>query len=130
MISANIDSTDPPIDSTTQISLGTLNSLKIVYDVKVSLSEKNISIYQVNEADATKPTLRQTAPGDNSEFCTIIDGTTISLKVLPSTFNSQNSTYFVSTESDFVRSQNKKEPILGLKPFIWNLHTGIFLFVI
>src|SRR3954470_16305212 len=112
-------SIDPPNDAT--ILLGT-NTLKINYEVPVSLSIRNITIYQV---DGNNIRMRQTTSGQISEFCSIDpDNKIVSLNVLPSTFNVPNSEYHVYISSNFVRHNNSNEPIKNLPHTGWILHTG------
>ena len=120
IIAANINSTEPSFDS--KIKLGT-NLLKINYAVPISSSTQNITIYQVY---GTNVVMRQTRPG---QLCSVdSDHNSISLEMLPSTFNSPNSEYYVSIDSNFVKSEINDEPILGLEPAIWKLYTGIYSF--
>ena len=91
-------------------------------------SINNINIYQVGETNTTNPIMRQTVPANS--FSIDPGQQTITLRVLSSTFNSPNSKYYVSTDSDFVKRKKDDEPITGLGPFVWNLRTGIYLFII
>src|ERR1043166_8136244 len=140
MALANINSYDPSDNSTIPLRK---DILQINYDVTVSLSNRNITIYQINE---TSTMMRQTTPGLASEFCTIDpDHKVISLKVLPSTFNQPNQIYAVNIESNFVKQNDTNEPMIGneqvnlnnlytgepLVDFNWKLHTGnCLLFII
>src|SRR6266542_1569019 len=106
MILANINSVDPP--NNTIISLEK-NLLKINYEVPISLSDRNISIYQFNGTDYF---MRQTSSG---RFCSVdSDHKTVSLNVLSSTFNTQNTEYHISISSNFVKNNDSNEPMIGL----------------
>ena len=122
MLAANIISTDPPFNSTIQLRT---NLLKIKYAVTILPSTKNITIFQTNG------TMRQTISG---QLCSV-DNDTISVTVLPSTFNSPHSEYYVSIDSNFVKQIDTDEPIFGLDSFNWKLYTGgsiylIYLYII
>lgn len=100
------------------------NVLKINYEVTVSLSTRNITIYQNNGTDLL---MRQTTSGLMSEFCSIDqDNKIVTLKVLPSTFNVQNGEYRVSISSNFVKHSDSDEPIFKLDHTMWILRTGIY----
>ena len=71
--------------------------------------------------------MRQTKPGLECK----VDpehNSTLLIDVLSSTFNSPNSEYHVSIDSNFIKGDINDEPILGLDPSIWKLYTGIYLF--
>ena len=120
MVLVNINSVDPP--NGTIISLER-NLLEIHYEIPISLSDRNISIYQFNGTDYF---MRQTTSGRSSEFCSVdSDHKVVSLNVLPSTFNTQNSEYHVYIYSNFVKSNDSNEPMFGLFD-TWILRTGIY----
>jgi hypothetical protein len=122
MTGAKIDSIDPPNNAT--ISLGT-KTLKINYQFPVSLSTRNITIYQIEDKIIRT---RQTTSGQISEFCSIdSDSKIVSLSVLPSTFNVPNSEYHVYIAPNFVKQKNTDEPINRLPHTSWILYTGILL---
>jgi hypothetical protein len=121
MAAAKISSIEPPNGAT--ILLGT-NTLKITYEVPVSLSVRNITIYQV---DGNNIRIRQTTSGQISKFCSINpDNTIVSLNVLPSTFNVPNSEYHVYIAGNFVRHNNSNEPINRFLHTSWIVRTGIY----
>ena len=123
MTAAKISSIDPPNDAT--ILLGT-NTLKINYEVPVSLSTRNITIYQI---DGNNIRTRQTTSGQISEFCSISpDNKIVSLNVLPSTFNVPNSEYHVYISANFVRHNNSTEPINMFPHSGWILRTGKLIY--
>jgi len=117
--SAKISSIEPSSRST--IKLGT-DILKINYEIPISLSKRNITIYQVN---GTNILIRQSTSGKATEFCSI-DSNTVYLKVLPSTFNVPNGEYHVAIEPNFVMNRETNEPIERLQHLSWILLTGIY----
>ncbi|CAB4440370.1 unnamed protein product [Rhizophagus irregularis] len=102
--SAKISSVNPKYGET--ITLGR-TTLEINYEVPISLSIRNITIYQVN---GTNILMRQTTSGKASEFFTI-EQNKITLKVLPSTFNVPSAEYHISIDPNFVMQKETNEPI-------------------
>ncbi|GBC50591.2 hypothetical protein GLOIN_2v1692780 [Rhizophagus irregularis DAOM 181602=DAOM 197198] len=96
-----------------------IKEIMIKYTIPVKLSTVNVSIFQLND-DLDKPDLlRQTFSGD-SKLCTIgSDNYTVHIPIFESTFNQQNSTYYVFVENNFVISQERDEPLFGIKGKIW-----------
>ncbi|PKY49417.1 hypothetical protein RhiirA4_527649 [Rhizophagus irregularis] len=100
-----------------------IKEITIKYTIPVKLSTGNVSIFQLND-DKYKPgLLRQTFSGD-SKLCTIgSDNHTVHIPIFESTFSQQNSTYYVLVENNFVISQERDEPLIGIKTNIWTLST-------
>jgi hypothetical protein len=123
---AKITSIDPP--SNTIIPLET-STLKIVYEVPVLLSSRNITIYQFDEQNVRT---RQMTSGEISEFYSVDeDKRVITVNVLSSTFNVQNATYHVYVGANFVKHNETDEPINKLPHTSWILKTGIYsLFIL
>jgi hypothetical protein len=119
---AKISSIDPPYGA--KIALGR-NTLEITYDIPISLSVRNITIYQIV---GTSMFMRQTTSGQESKFFSI-DNNKITLKVLPSTFNVPNAEYHVSIDPNFVKDKETNEPIDKLAHTSWILTTGIYYFI-
>jgi len=114
MIMARINSVDPPNGI---IILLEKEFLKINYD---SLSNRNITIYLFNGTDYV---ICQTTSG---QFCSIeSDNKTVFLNVLSSTFNIQNGEYHISISSNFIKSNNSNDPMVGLYNK-WILYTDIY----
>src|ERR1043165_4135014 len=125
MKSAKITSIDPPNKAT--IPIGT-TTLKITYEIPVLLSNRNISIFQIDGQDVRT---RQIASGEISEFYSIDDDKkVITVNVLPSTFNVQNGEYRIYIGANFVKHNETSEPINKFPHSSWMLHTGILLFYI
>ncbi|KAF0530599.1 hypothetical protein F8M41_012086 [Gigaspora margarita] len=53
------------------------------------------------------------------------DGLSISIKVIPSTFNEYDEQYFVSMDNNFVKGANLNEPLRGIHDGIWILKTDM-----
>ncbi|CAG8550524.1 12249_t:CDS:2, partial [Funneliformis mosseae] len=117
LVMANIESVDPSYGS--KISLGR-DKLQINYANSIALSIRNITVLQINNE---KNAIRQTTSGNISEFCSELDHKTVSIKLLRSTFNQPNKEYMIYIESNFVKQSETHEPIIGIKPFVWNLYT-------
>ncbi|PKC09225.1 hypothetical protein RhiirA5_398862 [Rhizophagus irregularis] len=77
--------------------------------------------------DPYKPRLlRQTISGD-SKLCTIgSDNHTVHIPIFSSTFNQPNSSYNVVINNNFVISQERNEPLLGINKKIWMISTKPF----
>jgi len=117
MIMARINSVDPPNGTIIPLEK---EFLKINYEIPISLSNRNITIYLFNGTDYI---IRQTTSG---QFCSIeSDNKTVSLNVLSSTFNIQNGEYHISISSNFVKSNDSNDPMVGLYDK-WILYTGIY----
>ncbi|KAG9301896.1 hypothetical protein G9A89_004576 [Geosiphon pyriformis] len=108
-----IESTTPPRNS--KVSLESkLISVKYIQPITTSI--KNISIYQFKGAD---PILRQTFPSQ-SQYCSLSDDQkSINIKVLSSTFNQPNGSYFVIIDNNFVKTRLLDEPLFGIKKNDW-----------
>ncbi|GBC36333.1 hypothetical protein GLOIN_2v1801166 [Rhizophagus irregularis DAOM 181602=DAOM 197198] len=117
--SAKISSVNPKYGET--ITLGR-TTLEINYEVPISLSIRNITIYQVN---GTNILMRQTTSGKASEFFTI-EQNKITLKVLPSTFNVPSAEYHISIDPNFVMQKEINEPIDRLQHSSWVVITDAF----
>ncbi|UZO13547.1 uncharacterized protein OCT59_005044 [Rhizophagus irregularis] len=100
-----------------------IKEITIKYTIPVKLFTGNVSIFQLND-DKYKPgLLRQTFSGD-SKLCNIgSDNRTVHIPIFESTFNQQNSTYYVLVENNFVISQERDEPLIGIRKNIWTLST-------
>lgn len=123
MKSSKISSVDPPYGAT--INLGK-DTLEINYEVPISLSVRNITIYQIN---GTNGLMRQTTSGQASEFFTI-EHNKITLKVLPSTFNVPSAEYHIAIDPNFVMHKEINEPLDRLQHSSWVVITGIYYFYI
>ncbi|GBC25777.2 hypothetical protein GLOIN_2v1885764 [Rhizophagus irregularis DAOM 181602=DAOM 197198] len=119
-----IESTKPAINEVIDPLL--INEIIIKYSIPVRLSTANISIFQLND-DPSKPRLlRQTISGD-SKLCTIgSDNHTVHIPIFSSTFNQPNSSYNVVINNNFVISQERNEPLLGINKKIWMISTKPF----
>jgi hypothetical protein len=119
---SKISSIDPPYGATIKMGRDTLT---INYEASILLSIRNITIYQVNGTDVL---MRQTTSGQVAEFF-LIDNNSITLKVLPSTFNVPNAEYHVAIDPNFVKHRGTNEPIDRLAHTSWVLITGIYYLI-
>ncbi|CAG8679954.1 3977_t:CDS:2, partial [Dentiscutata heterogama] len=110
-----VNSSYPEINSTVSSNI---SSISITYYNQVDLSEGNITIYQIIDSD--NAVVRQVVSGNNNQFCTLSnDGKSVTINVIPSTFNNPGQKYYVQIDNNFVRSQSFKEPLLGIQPRTW-----------
>ncbi|GBC27296.2 hypothetical protein GLOIN_2v1885764 [Rhizophagus irregularis DAOM 181602=DAOM 197198] len=118
-----IESTKPAIN---EVIDPLINEITIKYGIPVRLSTANVSIFQLND-DPYKPSLlRQTIAGD-SKLCTIgSDNHTVHIPIFGSTFNQPNSSYHVVVDNNFVISQERNEPLLGINEKTWIISTKPF----
>ena len=125
MEAAKISAINPPNDASVQ--LGENIMLNIAYNTTVSLSARNITIYQI---DGENVRVRLAISGDMSEFCLVDkDNRLVTVNVLPCTFSVPNSAYYISIGSNFVKNNETNEPINKLPHTSWILHTGIYYFI-
>src|ERR1043165_6902425 len=98
MAAAKISTINPPNDASVQ--LGGNIMLNIAYNTTVSLSARNITIYQI---DGEKVRVRLAISGDMSEFCLVDkDNRLVTVNVLPCTFSVPNSTYYIRDRKSVV----------------------------
>ncbi|PKK55829.1 hypothetical protein RhiirC2_801416 [Rhizophagus irregularis] len=116
-----IESTKPVVN---EVIDPLINEITIKYGIPVRLSTANISIFQLND-DLYKPSLlRQTISGD-SKLCTIgSNNHTVHIPIFSSTFNQPNSSYYVVVDNNFVISQERNEPLLGIIKKTWMISTS------
>src|ERR1043165_574822 len=106
MAAAKISSIYPPNNA--YISLGS-STLNIAYGTTVSLSARNITIYQI---DGENVRMRLAISGDMPEFCLVDkDNQLVTVNVLSSTFSVPNSLYHIYIGSNFVKYNETNEPI-------------------
>ena len=74
-----------------------------------------------------KDILRETYSGESNNCKVLSDNTTLSLAVLPSTFNQPNSTYYIKIDAGFVKQNETSESLPGISKYKWIFSTGIFL---
>ena len=75
----------------------------------------------------TKDILRETYSGESNN-CQVSSDSTITLSVLPSTFNQPNSKYYVNINANFVKQSDTLEPLPGISKYKWKFSTGNFFF--
>ncbi|RIB18982.1 hypothetical protein C2G38_2245423 [Gigaspora rosea] len=106
------------------ISLSSTPSLMITFTTNVSLASGNVSIYQSN---GSFPILRQTFRGNDRRFVRLLNGTNgstqVQFDVLNTTFNQRSSDYFIQVDNAFVREIQFNQPLLGIRPSVWFIHT-------
>ncbi|CAH1763029.1 6709_t:CDS:10, partial [Entrophospora sp. SA101] len=131
---------DPQIDSIIPMQL---SNLIIGFDQNITLSNNNISIYQISDSSSSSPSsstttsikiddpssssnyliLKQSVIGKSS-YCRVgEDGKSVIVKVLGSTFNIAGANYMVVVDNGFVNNQESNEPIAGIKKDIWSFKT-------
>ncbi|CAG8545645.1 4738_t:CDS:2 [Funneliformis mosseae] len=115
----HIDTTEPPIQSTISSSL---KQISITYYDAVDLSDGKVSIYQIN--DGGQEVLKQFVSGTNPKYCQISeDGHVVTINIIESTFSHGGSTFYVTMDNNFVKSNAFKEPLIGLRDKIWTFST-------
>ena len=102
--------------------------IQVAYNVPIKCSSQNISIYQ--KVDNGIDILRETYSGESNNCQVLLDNTTLSLSVLPSTFNQPNSAYYVKINANFVKQNNTLEPLSGISKYKWIFFTSNFFFKI
>ncbi|RIB05361.1 hypothetical protein C2G38_601094 [Gigaspora rosea] len=102
------------------------NMINITFNVPVSLSDANLSIYQKINNNFT---LRQFINSKNCKNC-ITSGEVITLNVLNCTFNDPGGHYFIQMDNNFVKSAEYDEPILGINQNMWSFQTSIYYVVL
>ncbi|POG58553.1 hypothetical protein GLOIN_2v1885764 [Rhizophagus irregularis DAOM 181602=DAOM 197198] len=115
-----IETTKPAIN---EVIDPLIKEIMIKYTIPVKLSTANVSIFQLSD-DPDKPDLlRQTFSGDY-KLCTVgHDNYTVHIPIFESTFSQPNSSYYVLVENNFVISQERDEPLIGIKEKLWMLST-------
>ncbi|GBC21432.1 hypothetical protein RhiirA5_500234 [Rhizophagus irregularis] len=85
-----------------------IKEITIKFAIPVKLPTAN----ELNGDKYNPDLLRQTFSGD-SKLCTIgSDNYTVHIPIFESTFNQQNSTYYMFVENNFAISQERDEPLL------------------
>ena len=87
------------------------------------ISTNNFSIYQYNNDD-NQPILRQSVPGNSPYFSYSSDKMTINIKVLESTFNQPNSSYYIVVDDNAVKGWTSNQPLLGVLSNNWKFNTS------
>ncbi|RGB40278.1 hypothetical protein C1646_800343 [Rhizophagus diaphanus] len=106
-----IESTKPAVHEFIDSSI---NEITIKYSIPI-----NGDLYKPN-------LLRQTISGD-SKLCTVgSDNHTVHIPIFSSTFNQPNSSYHVVIDNNFVISQERNEPLLGIIGKTWMISTKTF----
>ncbi|PKY29893.1 hypothetical protein RhiirB3_446711 [Rhizophagus irregularis] len=115
-----IETTKPAIN---EIIDPSIKEIIIKYTIPVKLSTANVSIFQLSD-DPDKPDLlRQMFSGDY-KLCTVgHDNYTVHIPIFESTFSQPNSSYYVLVKNDFVISQERDEPLMGVREKIWTFST-------
>ena len=76
--------------------------------------------------DDIKDILHETYSAKSNSCQVLSDNTTLSLTVLPSTFNQPNSTYYVDIDINFAKQNKTLEPLFGIPKYKWSFSTGNF----
>ncbi|GBC29470.2 hypothetical protein GLOIN_2v1791295 [Rhizophagus irregularis DAOM 181602=DAOM 197198] len=101
-----------------------IKEIIIKYTIPVKLSTANVSIFQQSDDPSKPDLLRQTFSGDH-KLCTVgSDNYTVHIPIFESTFSQPNSSYYVLVDNNFVISQERDEPLMGIiKKNIWTFST-------
>ncbi|GET60705.1 hypothetical protein GLOIN_2v1481815 [Rhizophagus irregularis DAOM 181602=DAOM 197198] len=115
-----IETTNPAINEVVDPSI---KEIIIKYTIPVKLSTANVSIFQQSDDPSKQALLRQTFSGDY-KLCTVgSDNYTVHIPIFESTFSQPNSSYYVLVDNNFVISQERDEPLMGIGNKIWMLST-------
>ncbi|KAF0467607.1 hypothetical protein F8M41_025973 [Gigaspora margarita] len=108
----------PSINGKVDSSYTTIN---ITFYDPVMLSNDPQHGYLIIYKTSDTNVFRQKIP-PTSDYCQIsLDGKTININVLTSTFNEYNQSYYVRMDNNFVKSRIYQEPLKGINDRIWNL---------
>jgi archaellin len=101
-----------------------LNQISITYNQPITVSNKNVTIYQYTNGMSL---LRQSIPGNLMENLKYSDDRkTIFFNVLNSTFNQAESDYSVVVDDDAVKALGSGQPLLGIGKGILKFKTGMY----
>ncbi|POG57780.1 hypothetical protein GLOIN_2v1791295 [Rhizophagus irregularis DAOM 181602=DAOM 197198] len=116
-----IETTKPAIN---EVVDPLIKEIMIKYTIPVKLSTANVSIFQQSDDPSKPDLLRQTFSGDH-KLCTVgSDNYTVHIPIFESTFSQPNSSYYVLVDNNFVISQERDEPLIGIiKKNIWTFST-------
>ncbi|CAG8595119.1 2776_t:CDS:2, partial [Dentiscutata heterogama] len=97
----------PPVHSTVDSSTTTLN---ITFNNTVVPSIGSISIYKSSDHS-----LRQSFQAISNDFVKLMDDNkTVNIKIIGSTFNQFNETYYLQMDANFVKDEQLYEPLTGI----------------
>src|SRR3954454_22853575 len=113
----NLKNTYPSINESVELP----SQIIINYNIPVTLSTGNLTIYQYDENDNI--VLRQSNFGPDIRYVQMINDTTISVKALPSTFHKINAKFGIKVDNNFVKSQLTQEPLVGISERLWTFTT-------
>ncbi len=103
----------------------TIERLTIKYYDPVDLSNGNITIFQSN--GSSRGIIRQIVSLNSrrhEDYIEVVDDTTVSVKIISSTFNMPNETYYVLIDNNFVKNRMYKDPLYGLNEKVWLFKTS------
>ena len=100
-----------------------ITNINITYKLPVAVSTNNISIYQYSN-DENVSILRQSIPGNSPFFSYSPDNFTINIKVLESTFNQPNSTYYIIISDNSIKDRKSNQPLIGNEETSWKFNSG------
>lgn len=115
---ALIQKTFPVISS--KISPTNVTTVTITFLNEIKMSDGNISIWEFRGSFSI---LRQSFSGNQSQYVQLFSNKTVVATVLSSTFNRDNSTYYVTIDNGFVKDAKVDQQLLGIKPTLWNFTT-------
>jgi hypothetical protein len=111
-------STEPPINATISMDI---KNITITYKSPIVLSTGFISIYQ-KQYNTDTDLLRQTFSA-SSQYVNVTNDTTVEVKILSSTFNQFNSSYYIKIDDNFVKNKDFNEPLMGIESGVWMIQT-------
>ncbi|CAG8439413.1 2067_t:CDS:2, partial [Dentiscutata heterogama] len=112
---ALVQKTFPVINS--KISPINITTVTITFLNDVKMSDGNISIWEFGGSFSI---LRQSFSGNQSQYVQLFSNKTVVATVLSSTFNRENSTYYITIDNGFVKDAKVDQQLLGIKPTLWN----------
>ncbi|CAG8709799.1 16278_t:CDS:2, partial [Acaulospora morrowiae] len=109
----------PPVNESIPLALKSIN---VTYNIEVTPSLANISIYQrTNTGLGVVDFLRQTLPASSPNVR--FNDSVVSIDVLSCTFNQQGQIYFVVIDGNFAKAKEFNEPLLGVGNGTWMFRT-------
>ncbi|CAG8815293.1 16603_t:CDS:2, partial [Gigaspora rosea] len=103
-----------------KISPTNVTTVTITFLNEIKISDGNISIWEFRGSFSI---LRQSFSGNQSQYVQLFSNKTVVATVLSSTFNRENSTYYVTIDNGFVKDAKVDQQLLGIKPTLWSFTT-------
>ncbi|CAG8658431.1 8874_t:CDS:2, partial [Cetraspora pellucida] len=119
---AFIQTTFPSINSS--ISPINVKTVTLTFRNDIKMSNGNISIWEFKKSHSI---LRQSFSGNQSQYVQLFSNKSVIATVLSSTFNKENSTYYITVDNGFVKDARVDQQLLGVKSTLWNFTTDFSL---